>query len=322
MASSSVFVSSADLNANKCDYCNVTVRNSVMCKKCKLVYHPSWFNRALGAKNPVCQHEKDVPYENDSLMEISRSEFMALVSEIVKVETKSLTEQIQQLREEISKLTSKNVHLIRYLQPSLEVPVQPILDEKPVTYINKKANLSGKTPDTQSSGDTEEVKTNTTNVNEDANPSSKVHPWEQAKRRRNPKKNLVIGILETAAEIGGNSESNFSASKRVSKTNIHVTRVNPKVTVGTVKSYVQMKMDRQQDVNGNFECDILQLNSKYPESYSSFKVTVNSNLLSKVMDPTFWPSGVAVRRYYEPSTKKMTKKTENFYHKEGLRTET
>ena len=71
----------------KCEYCSSSVKNRVTCKKCKAVFHPSCYNRAIMVKNPFCVHEKDTLCEGDIEMESSRNEFLQLVKKTIEEET-------------------------------------------------------------------------------------------------------------------------------------------------------------------------------------------------------------------------------------------
>lgn len=41
-----------------------------------------------------------------------------------------------------------------------------------------------------------------------------------------------------------------------------------------------------------------QLHSRYPDSYSSFKLSVPEGEADKVLDPNLWPSGVFVNHFF------------------------
>jgi hypothetical protein len=58
--SSPGLLNTIELSFNDCKLCGVNVKNPCVCKKCKSVFHPSCFNRAVQAKNQTCAHEKDV----------------------------------------------------------------------------------------------------------------------------------------------------------------------------------------------------------------------------------------------------------------------
>lgn len=48
---------------------------------------------------------------------------------------------------------------------------------------------------------------------------------------------------------------------------------------------------------------IKRLNSNFPEGYSSFKISVNSVYMGKLMNSSFWLNGVAARRFFEKRSK-------------------
>lgn len=45
------------------------------------------------------------------------------------------------------------------------------------------------------------------------------------------------------------------------------------------------------------EPDVVKLNSKYPDEYSSFKVAIPSNVLDDVFNSNFWPKNIFVSMF-------------------------
>jgi hypothetical protein len=110
-----------ELLFNDCKLCGVNVKNPCECKKCKSVFHPSCFDRAMQAKNQTCVHEKDVALSfstnsSDVIMEFLKSnEFQDIVINAVSVETEKLRQQMIELKAEVENLKLSNIGLVRVM---------------------------------------------------------------------------------------------------------------------------------------------------------------------------------------------------------------
>lgn len=80
----------------------------------------------------------------------------------------------------------------------------------------------------------------------------------------------------------------------------HVTKLDPKTTAEDLKRFLQADLP---------EVRVDKLDSLHPDSYSSFKIGISEESESKVLDPSFWPSGSRVNRFFH-ARKKFTKSTE------------
>lgn len=74
---------------------------------------------------------------------------------------------------------------------------------------------------------------------------------------------------------------------------VHVYRLDPKTTVQDVLNYLNQAVE-------GMECMMLQ--SRHPELYSSFKLTVPFDRLDFIMNASLWPPGVCVRRFFHRKT--------------------
>lgn len=90
-------------------------------------------------------------------------------------------------------------------------------------------------------------------------------------------------------KVYGKSES--APFKGVAKLgHLHVYRLEPTVTAGAVGDYLK---------NCGFTgvtCEGLQ--SKYPDVYSSFKISCPVDVIDKIKDPTLWPAGVVINKFF------------------------
>ena len=94
--------------------------------------------------------------------------------------------------------------------------------------------------------------------------------------------------------IGGRNSSEISNIKTVSKKAfLFVTRIDPSTTNDVIQEYIQSSFP---------EATCEQLNSKFPDIYSSFKVTINAENLDRAFDPSVWPQGDMVTRFFQKRT--------------------
>lgn len=89
--------------------------------------------------------------------------------------------------------------------------------------------------------------------------------------------------------IGSNSESVISLKRPLKLAFLHVYKLHPETTVADVKNFLEPIFP---------EVQVEQLNSRYPDYYSSFKVTINETKLDAAMTPTLWPAGACVNRFF------------------------
>ncbi|KAJ3647112.1 hypothetical protein Zmor_024649 [Zophobas morio] len=121
-------------------------------------------------------------------------------------------------------------------------------------------------------------------------------------------KTLIIGTSQVTNENGDALEdrsNEFVAITRRRKRNIHVTRVNPGVIISRIEDYIRNQLQCVCTANDNMDniqsFELKQLTSKFPDKYSSFKLlSIDFSLSEKVLDPSFWPIGIAVRKYFSP----------------------
>ncbi|CAG9825631.1 unnamed protein product [Phaedon cochleariae] len=114
------------------------------------------------------------------------------------------------------------------------------------------------------------------------NPSHQGHgnEWEQVRNRRGRKHRVIIGK---------NTENNLV--KGVPKfTTLHVSRINKDTTSEALTELLHKHFP---------EATCEAMNSRYPDSYSSFKVKIRNDNFNKAMDPEVWPYGTCISRFLE-----------------------
>lgn len=70
---------------------------------------------------------------------------------------------------------------------------------------------------------------------------------------------------------------------------LHVYKLHPETTEHQLTEYLKAMFSE-------VECE--KLNSKFPQYYSPFKVSIQQNNLTRAMDPAVWPAGTHVNKFY------------------------
>lgn len=84
--------------------------------------------------------------------------------------------------------------------------------------------------------------------------------------------------------VGSATDSSLKACEKIE--HLHVSRLHPSVTCNEIVAHLKSKNIR--------EVSCMQLQSKYPDTYSSFKVSMPSTLLDSVRHADLWPTGAIV----------------------------
>lgn len=103
------------------------------------------------------------------------------------------------------------------------------------------------------------------------------------RRQRRRRKKFSDAILGEAAKTG------IGLKLVLKKIHLHVTRFHPDTSSGDVKDFLSSKLL-------DAECESIKL--KFPDYYSSFKVSVDLDEKERVADPKLWPRGIAVSRFF------------------------
>ena len=125
------------------------------------------------------------------------------------------------------------------------------------------------------------------NLEKVPNGTSQPTGWTEVVRRRtgnnntnNKVKNVTVGTLNAA---------NIIIKPMEKRAHLHLLHLHPKTTDEDVKAHLRsLKLD---DVN------VFKINSKSPENYSSFRLTMPFELLERVNSPSNWPSGCKLQRF-------------------------
>lgn len=235
--------------------------------------------------------------KSDELISFLNSdEFSELISNIVQRETTVLQTRIEELRNEVVILKESNIQLIHLLTSNnaeLNV-INEKNNRKPTTYTEKKPiSYAEKIKMRSDEKNTEQTRINNTNLASKSNkkiesvrtmqpdvPPATVN-WTvvKNKRRRNNQLDIIKGTSKDDSEIKGVAKYHH----------FHVYRLEPSMTTEKLVNYIKSKNISE------VTCD--KLSSKYPDVYSSFKVSVPETFASQVTLPETWPEGVCVNRF-------------------------
>lgn len=220
---------------------------------------------------------------------LKSEEFASILHQIVKKEVQSLHEKIEELQTEVTVLKESNIQLIHLLANTNQQEKESsqeddncvkILLPPEATSANKNA-LKQKTST---------VKTTTlpSAIPKSIEPAKDCHTprhenkaeWTFPKRRFRSRRSAVI-------YGNGQGTSDFKGVKKY--IDYHVSRLPPELEVADVIKYL----------NGKNITDIkcLKMVSKYPEEYSSFKISVCLNQDKEFCNPDIWPEFCVINRF-------------------------
>lgn len=80
---------------------------------------------------------------------------------------------------------------------------------------------------------------------------------------------------------------------------LHVYKLHPETTVNELTRSIE-------PIFPGVVCE--QIKSRFPQYYSSFKVTISESNLPTAWNPDVWPKGVLVNWFFRPKKPKITEK--------------
>lgn len=124
---------------------------------------------------------------------------------------------------------------------------------------------------------------NNTNLNQN---KEEKKPLYQSKYKTRPTRKLVIGNSK-------NTSVNLIKAIQTTKA-FHVSKLDPKTTETQLEDFLKQLV---------VEPRVEAIKSKYPEIYSSFKITIKEADVPSILNPSNWPDGVIVNRFFLPRPK-------------------
>lgn len=116
------------------------------------------------------------------------------------------------------------------------------------------------------------------------------------RRRNRARDKLVSRTASDCAIIGASQQS--SKLKSVPKTvSLYITRLTPNTSAADIEEQLKERSP---------EAKAVEMFSKFPDIYKSFKVTINIDNYDSVMTPEAWPTGVRVDKFFHWRVKKQT----------------
>ncbi|KAB0800373.1 hypothetical protein PPYR_06113 [Photinus pyralis] len=121
------------------------------------------------------------------------------------------------------------------------------------------------------------------NVNNETAPdrqSASDGDWQKPKTRKNKLPSLTTGTCKSECTLKG-------VAKRL---NFHVSRLHPSTSVPQIVNHL---------INSNIaDPHVEKLSSKYPTTYSSFRISILPEFKDTLLMPTTWPVGTCVNRFF------------------------
>lgn len=223
--------------------------------------------------------------------------FAGIVQDIVSSETERLRSEISDLKTEVRNLRESNIEMVKLLSgfnstDRTAISYAGVVDAgKPAAKRNNvnvgvpsaaarnvNSGVGKKTSQTESTYPVPSAGNSAVATDKDGD-------WKvQARKRRG--KQIIHGCSPDACTIKG----------AVRYEHFHVFRLDPSVDANDLEQFLISR-----NLNG-VKC--YPLNSRRPEEYSSFKVSVPSNLVEDFKKPDTWPENVCVNRFFEYIPKK------------------
>lgn len=268
----------------------------------------------------ITELEEEIARQSSASKEqlLKTKEFESTMTEIIKKETEILTEKIKEVNKEVMILKDSNILLINLLTSNSKVTDterkdgQEKLMIKKVHEITENDNL--KTTITlcrkgdNKNGKTYEKKEDATKIKAPEDKDKQNYNWTTVTHKRGKETNnyetemlnrntTTDFVKKTNRSSQKPHSTGFTGSnpqtsniKAVSKmAEIFISRLHPSTTSDQIKTYLGPEFPE-------IQCESIE--SKHPETYSSFKITINSNNFTHLMNPDKWPNGVFINKFF------------------------
>ncbi|KAJ3647127.1 hypothetical protein Zmor_024663 [Zophobas morio] len=321
MASASVNVSHTVLSSKinddvdkQCRKCKNKVSNAWSCVKCHTYFHKSCAlvvqemnnkliflsnnelvcDKCCGDSNESVSSNSSTSSAQDVLKFLNSDEFSNLLNKMVDKAVSPLMIEIKKLRDEVQILKSNIFEKNATRETQYSSLKLPCWDDDRLS--EKSSVLSSN-----------EIEGNVFTISGNSDKKGPQKNLDKTSFKRNA--NLRSAVVEDNQNV---YEPNKNAPVKSDITNAtSKTRVMKTLIIGT-SQVTNENGDALEDRSNECVCsandnmdniqsfELKQLNSKFPDKYSSFKLSIDFSLIEKVLDPSFWPIGIAVRKYFSP----------------------
>ncbi|KAJ3641337.1 hypothetical protein Zmor_027849 [Zophobas morio] len=291
-----------------CKKCLRKVVNSVKCQKCAQQFHPS----CAKTSGKFCEDGNFVCCDlHDDLASTPDSDFWDAMDDlsqqpntgidarifmyIIRQKDRIIEEQCQQinlLKAQISNLIpSSGVHT------KTSIDMGKTVVDKNDHHVNKtrhKKSTVNNINNVKIHNDNNEISIaaigkDTHHTKDQNNDTDKRedNDWKTItpKKRKLQGKKSVVGCSDSSLSIQAIPRMGY----------VHVYRLCPNTTAEQLQQHLVPKVS---------VINIEKLNSKHPEIYASFKLTVDLNDVNAAMDPKIWPTGTRINRFFHLTVKK------------------
>lgn len=298
-----------NINANMCP---------IKCGVCKNSVVKSGLKCSCANKVKKCCEEEIIFSTTDDPSQ--ESENGDSVHEISEYSNQDLLLKIIRELEDKNRLLQENTALLKYKISILENQInkkEPVICnvcEKPTNIRNEKINNRDKRGKQYRDAADMCVDISRAVTNDPGQSTSKDEPKSRPQITGNPQSNVrVLTEQKTDGEnISNTNQWRTVVSKKNKRKSRPVLVIGKSLEPSTVEGVEKLRAfhvsrlkpsttteDLQTFLNKNFrdvKCE--QLQSKYPESYSSFKVLIRNDEFEKVQDSSNWPNNACVNYYF------------------------
>ncbi|CAH0550403.1 unnamed protein product [Brassicogethes aeneus] len=295
-----------------CAYCKTgAVKKIASCTSCKAIFHKSCGERYVCcSKKNTKGHNEDQETEEESneAMLLKRKNSELEINNKVLQEKLILVENLNsQLQEQIIKLTMASNKENFITRSEFEKEINNIKDllkkDKNTAKAESKTfskavrdNLPAPGPGTSDENkllqlEDKQRKIMSEVISLTASNESNNQDWQIKKSKTKKEDKKMTNTREKTKPIIGSSNSNLLTSvPRLS--HVYVGRLQPDTKEEQVIEFLKQSCPAVSKVS----CE--KLKSKLPDVYSSFKISIQSNVVDKIKDPSIWPAGVLINTFF------------------------
>ena len=275
------------LNKN-CRKCKNPAKSGPKCVVCGAISHPSCVKemksiKVIDDKLIKCCEKSDIPTNKGVIADVTNSDvyYLKIIIEqkdiIIEQKDTIISNQsdlIDSLKQQLVLQKLLNEQNTKVLPPESRTPKV----SKPIS----KQDVALACMEAQTSLKCDEVVQLSKPPSSDAEWRDVVHKKKMTKpKNHNKRTSLAIGNSQAPAGI--------KAVRPVKS--LHVSRLDPSTDEMELTNYLKHLCA---------EIKVVKLNSKHPDIYSSFQLTVFSDNISKLLESSVWPEGVCVNKFFHP----------------------